>query len=192
MKVKGFNVQGPLLIEPKVIYDNRGFFVERFRVDLFSELGIRDLIQDNYSSSAFGVLRGLHFQDNPPQGKLISVTRGRIFDVAIDVRRNSPTFGKSIYIELDGNCPEWFWIPPGFAHGFQVLSREGADVLYKVDALYNPDGEHGIAWNSPELNIPWPIKEAILSPRDRTQMSWRQFAIRCSLANLLELQVQLT
>jgi dTDP-4-dehydrorhamnose 3,5-epimerase len=173
VKISELGLKGLLLIEPKVIRDDRGFFVERFRSDLFSKLEIRNLVQDNFSRSAFGVLRGLHFQ-NPPQGKLISVTRGRIFDVAVDIRKDSSTFGKSIHIELDGDHPAWFWMPHGFAHGFQVLSREGADVLYKVDTFYNPDSEHGIAWDSPDLDIPWPVKKVIVSARDKTQMSWRQ------------------
>lgn len=168
MKVTKFEIDGPLLVEPKTIHDDRGFFTERYRVDVFAELGIENnFVQENYSLSAPGVLRGLHYQHNPPQGKLITCTTGRIFDVAVDIRRDSLSYGKWISVELDAKCPAWFWIPAGFAHGFCVLGDEPAGVLYKVDCGWNKDGEGGFLWNDSTLNICWPIESPRLSDKDR-------------------------
>lgn len=176
MEVQQFEIDGPLHIKLKTFHDNRGFFVERFNRNKFKELGLPvDFAQDNYSRSAAGVLRGLHFQNSPPQGKLVSCTRGEIFDVAVDVRLGSPTFGKHISVVLSGDSPALFWIPAGFAHGFYVTSPEGADVLYKVDNLWSPGGEQSLRWNSPELNIIWPTSSPILSDKDKIATPFSTF-----------------
>lgn len=175
MKITEFSVAGPLLIEPKIHGDSRGFFTERYRKDLFDELQIPHFFQDNHSRSSFGVLRGLHYQYDKPQGKLVTALSGAIFDVAVDIRASSPTFGKSIYVELHGDKPAWLWVPAGFAHGFTVISREGADVLYKVDVPYNASGEGGLSWNCKEFEIPWPLKEPLLSEKDKAQKSWAAY-----------------
>lgn len=175
MKVTKFNINGPLLIEPKVFGDARGFFTERFRKDFFTELGLPEFIQDNYSRSAPRVLRGLHYQYDLPQSKLVTAVSGTIFDVAVDIRKGSPTLGKSVFVELSGDRPAWFWVPEGFAHGFQALSGDGADVLYKVNAPYIPSSEGGIRWNDPILNIPWPIMTATLNERDASLTGWQRY-----------------
>lgn len=176
MKVTEFKIKGPLLIEPKMFGDARGFFVERYRKDLFAELGLPEFIQDNYSRSSANVLRGLHYQFDQPQSKLISVASGSIFDVAVDIRKGSSTFGEHVHVELDGDHPAWFWVPAGFAHGFQVLSKNGADMLYKVDVPYNPQGEAGIAWNDSQVAIAWPgTEKPSLSERDQRQPDWRSY-----------------
>lgn len=167
MEIRKYEIDGPLLIELKTFKDNRGFFAERFNEASFNKLGLpTNFIQDNFSKSHYGVLRGLHYQFDPPQGKLVSCTRGEIFDVAVDIRKNSPTFGKYISTVLSGEKPSLFWIPPGFAHGFCVLSTEGADVLYKVDNLWNGAGEGCILWNDKTIGIKWPIDNPILSQKD--------------------------
>lgn len=173
MKVTEFEIQGPKLIELRTFGDGRGFFVERYRKDLFSEIGLpATLVQDNFSRSQADVLRGLHYQFDAPQGKLVTALSGRIFDVAVDIRKNSSTFGQYVSVEIDGQRPAWFWIPPGFAHGFLVLSPEGADVMYKVDAYYNAKGEAGIAWNDRELAVAWPKPNPLLSEKDAAQPGW--------------------
>lgn len=174
VKITDFNIKGPLLIEPKRFGDSRGFFVERYRKDMFAELGLPEFVQDNYSRSTSKVLRGLHFQFDRPQSKLVSAASGRIFDVAVDIRRDSPTCGQHVAVELHGDLPAWFWVPAGFAHGFQVLG-ESADLLYKVDVPYNQDGESGIAWDDPEIAIQWPESEPALSDRDKRLASWKSY-----------------
>ncbi len=151
---------GLKLYTPKVFGDERGFFSERFKLSFLEEMSLSQVrfVQDNYSRSAQGVLRGLHFQYAEPQSKLVTVTRGRVWDVAVDIRRDSPTFGRWASVELSGDRPQWYWIPAGFAHGFVALSSEGADLWYKVDALYAPQGEGSIRWDDPELNIRWPTE----------------------------------
>lgn len=179
MNIHRFEIPELMLIEVPRFGDARGFFTERFKKDEYKAAGIEaDFIQDNYSRSAFGVLRGLHFQYSKPQGKLITCTRGRIFDVAVDIRKDSKTFGQAVTTILDGAKPSWFWIPAGFAHGFAVLSDEGADLWYKVDALYNPEGEGAILWSDAELNIQWPkeILDSIsLSGRDQQAASFAEY-----------------
>ena len=173
MKVTPLEIEDVLLVELTVHADARGFFVERFGLDRFRELGLPTaFVQDNQSRNRPGVLRGLHYQHTPPQGKLVGVTRGRIWDVAVDVRPDSPTFGQMVSAELSDVNGRLLWIPAGFAHGFCVLGDEPADVLYKVDAPYGPGGEGGIAWNDPDLAVPWPIAEPIVSDRDRTMQSF--------------------
>jgi dTDP-4-dehydrorhamnose 3,5-epimerase len=176
MRVTRLDIEDVLLIELAVHGDARGFFVERFQVERFREHGLPiQFAQDNHSRSGPSVLRGLHYQHTPAQGKLIGVTRGRIWDVAVDVRPDSPTFGRSASVELSDMNGRLLWIPAGFAHGFCVLGNEPADVLYKTDALYNPNGEGGIAWNDPELDVPWPIDDPIVSDRDRTMQSFASY-----------------
>lgn len=168
MEVQKFEIEGPLLIHLKTFHDNRGFFVERYNETKFKEIGLSNkFVQDNFSRSSFGVLRGLHYQNTPPQGKLVSCTHGEIFDVIVDIRSNSPTFGKHISVILNGNNPAHFWVPAGFAHGFCVTSKEGADVLYKVDNLWAPTGEGCILWSDKDLNINWPNYIQTVSEKDQ-------------------------
>ena len=175
MEIQKFDIEGPLLITLKTFYDNRGFFVERFNEARFKDHGLpTKFVQDNFSKSSYGVVRGLHFQHSPPQGKLVSCTHGEIFDVALDVRKNSPTFGKHISVNLNGDTPRLLWIPAGFAHGFCVLSKEGADVMYKVDSLWNGAGEGCILWNDPEIGIKWPIDTPLLSPKDLVGLPFKE------------------
>jgi dTDP-4-dehydrorhamnose 3,5-epimerase len=146
-----------ILVRPKILGDERGFFLETFRSDLFSEAGISAaFVQDNHSGSQRGVLRGLHYQIRQPQGKLVRVLSGEIYDVAIDLRRSSPTFGKWAGINLTAREKELLWIPPGFAHGFYVLS-EWAEIVYKATDYYAPQWECSLLWNDPALHIEWPI-----------------------------------
>lgn len=165
--IQQFEISGPLLISPKIFGDERGFFTERFRAHEFKQIQLPEFIQENFSRSQKNVLRGLHLQYNKPQGKLVTATRGKIFDVAVDVRKDSGTYGKHVAVTLDGDRPQWFYVPVGFAHGFYVLSDEGADVLYKTTCYYNPKGEAAILWNDPELNIAWPSQNPVLSEKDR-------------------------
>jgi len=162
------SVPGVIVIEPDVFGDHRGMFMETFRRDRYVELGMRlEFVQDNFSTSTKGTLRGLHYQLLHPQGKLVFVTRGEVFDVAVDIRRDSPTFGKWCGEILSDQNHKQMWVPPGFAHGFVVLS-ERADFQYKVTANYSPNDERAIAWNDPEIGIRWPLDgEPILSKRDQ-------------------------
>jgi len=167
LEIQKFDIEGPLLVRLKTFHDNRGFFVERYHEKKFKEAGLpTNFVQDNFSRSAFSVVRGLHFQNDPAQGKLVTCLNGEIFDVAVDVRPNSPTYGQHVSVTLKGDEPAWFWIPAGFAHGFCVTSKEGADVFYKVDALYAPNTEKSLNWKSPDLKISWPVENPILSPKD--------------------------
>jgi dTDP-4-dehydrorhamnose 3,5-epimerase len=157
MKVTPTGLPGVLVLEPRVFGDSRGFFLESFNQRVFSEATGLNLqfVQDNHSRSGKGVLRGLHYQLHQPQGKLVRVVRGAVFDVAVDVRRSSPHFGKWVGIELTEENQRQFWVPPGFAHGFLVLS-ETADFLYKTTDYYAPEHERCIAWNDPAIAIRWP------------------------------------
>lgn len=156
-----------VLIEPKVFQDGRGFFMETYKFSDFAEFGITErFVQDNHSRSKKGVIRGLHYQ-NPPkaQGKLVRVVAGEIFDVAVDIRKGSPTYGKWVGERLSAENKRMLYIPPGFAHGFCVLSEE-AEVVYKVTEEYAPELEAGIIWNDPEIRIAWPIANPIISDKD--------------------------
>jgi dTDP-4-dehydrorhamnose 3,5-epimerase len=167
MEVAPLKLSGLLLVTLRIYRDARGFFVERFQAKEFSKHGLpSSFAQDNHSRSLPGVLRGLHFQSDPGQGKLIGVLRGRIWDVVVDLRGRSPTFGQSYGIELTDENGLQLWVPAGFAHGFCVLGDEPADVLYKVDAPYNPGGEGGIHWADPDLAIAWPESNPMVSGRD--------------------------
>jgi len=157
---------GVLLIQPDVFGDARGFFMETYHVAKFRELGIdAEFVQDNHSRSARGVLRGLHFQEPNPQGKIVRCPRGAIYDVAVDVRRGSPSFGKWYGIELSEENKRMLWVPPGFAHGFCALT-DLAELVYKCTALYDPAADRSIAWNDPAIGIEWPLREPTLSPKD--------------------------
>jgi dTDP-4-dehydrorhamnose 3,5-epimerase len=157
-----------VLVQPKVITDDRGFFFETYRRTEYAQLGIDvEFLQDNHSRSVRGTIRALHFQLTPGQAKLIRVARGTIYDVAVDLRRGSPTFGQFEAFELSDENAQQVFIPVGFAHGFCVTSDE-ADVAYKVSSYYEPETERGIAWDDPEIGIPWPAAEALVSDRDRT------------------------
>jgi dTDP-4-dehydrorhamnose 3,5-epimerase len=153
-------------VAPTVRGDDRGFFLERYKASAYAAHGIGPFVQDNHSRSARGVLRGLHWQLPPhAQGKLVSVLRGRILDVAVDLRRGSATFGRWVAAELDDRTFEQLWVPPGFAHGFVVLSEE-ADVHYKTTAEYAPDAERGLSWNDPDVAVDWGVDAPRVSARD--------------------------
>ena len=169
MNVTPTRIPDVLLIEPRVFGDARGFFFESFNHRAFQEAAGLDIsfVQDNHSRSAQGVLRGLHYQVRQPQGKLVRVVRGAVFDVAVDIRRDSPTFGQWTGTELSENNHHQLWIPPGLAHGFLVLS-ESADFLYKTTDYYAPQHERAIAWNDPDIGIEWPLaKPPLLSSKDQ-------------------------
>lgn len=167
MKVVATEVPEVLILEPKVFGDDRGFFLETYQRDRYAQHGISDeLIQENLSFSHRGVLRGLHLQWPHPQGKLVQVLTGEVFDVAVDVRRGSPRFGRWVGIHLAAENRHQLWIPPGFAHGFCVTSEE-ALFSYKCSDLYHPEAELGIRWDDPEIGIDWPLDGAPeLSPKD--------------------------
>jgi dTDP-4-dehydrorhamnose 3,5-epimerase len=156
-----------ILIEPKKYGDARGFFMETYKYSDFARTGIKEyFVQDNYSRSSMGVLRGLHYQKNPnAQGKLVQCIKGRIFDVAVDIRRGSPTFRRWVSAELSEDNNLMLYVPPAFAHGFVVLS-ESADVVYKCTGEYVPQDDRGIIWNDPDLGITWPVKDPLLSEKD--------------------------
>lgn len=155
-----------LIIEPKLLGDQRGFFFEAFRADRYAIHGLsRPFVQDNISRSAHGVIRGLHLQNPRCQGKLVSVLRGHVIDVAVDVRVASPTFGQHVAVELSEENRRQFWMPRGFAHGFAVLS-DVADLFYKCDEYYSPPDEITVRWNDPAIGIAWGLDNPVLSPRD--------------------------
>jgi len=157
-----------VLVEAVAFADARGFFKETFKRSAFADHGLpTEFVQDNFSRSARGVLRGLHYQLEPrAQGKLVSVLHGAIFDVAIDIRKGSPTFGRWVGVRLDGEEHKMLWVPEGFAHGFAALS-DATDVAYRVTREYAPEADRGIRWDDPALSIDWPIDEPILSEKDR-------------------------
>jgi len=163
-----------VILEPRVFGDERGFFFESYNQQSMAEIGITDrFVQDNHSSSSRNVLRGLHYQVKNPQGKLVRVVEGEILDVAVDLRRGSPTFGRSEAVRLSGENKRMLWIPVGFAHGFLVLS-ERAQVLYKATDFYSPEHERTVAWNDPDLKIRWDLKaEPIVSAKDQRGVSFR-------------------
>ena len=162
-------IDGVLILEPKVFGDERGFFFESWNQDTFKKVtGVRrDFVQDNHSRSSQGVLRGLHYQLNNPQGKLVRVVNGRVLDVAVDLRRSSSTFGRYVAVELSADNKRELWVPEGCAHGFLVLS-ESADFLYKTTDFYDPSDEYAIRWNDPDLAIDWGLQdiEPSLSAKD--------------------------
>lgn len=171
MKIIQTTVQDALILEPKIFGDARGFFMESWSRRNFAAAGLNaDFVQDNHSRSQRGVLRGLHYQIRHPQGKLVRVVAGEVFDVAVDLRRSSPTFGQWTGVILSAENQRMFWVPPGFAHGFLVLS-ESADFLYKASDYYVPECERSLLWSDPDLAIAWPLETIgapILAAKDTT------------------------
>lgn len=166
MTIRETSLPGVLLVEPQIFRDGRGFFIETFSSRGVAGTGIpQNFVQDNHSRSARGVLRGLHYQLNNPQGKLVHVARGRVFDVAVDIRVGSPTFGKWYGAELNDENLNSLWIPGGFAHGFLVLS-DVADVIYKCTHFYDGSDDHGVAWNDQRIGIDWPSMNPQVSAKD--------------------------
>jgi len=168
MNIVETGIPGPLIIEPQVFGDERGFFMETWNETAFARAGLdRTFVQDNHSHSQKGVLRGLHFQNPGPQGKLVRVTRGAVFDVAVDLRRSSAHFGQWTGVELSAENKRMFWVPEGFAHGFLTLENK-TDFLYKCTAPYAPRSEHTLAWDDPEVGIEWPLggSDPIISEKD--------------------------
>lgn len=170
MKITPAPLDGLLIIEPRVFKDTRGYFYESFQQDRYLKAGLPLFVQDNVSCSTANTLRGLHYQLPRPQGKLVWVSQGSVWDVAVDIRRSSPTFGQWFSITLSDENPIQMYIPPGFAHGFCVLS-ETAIFHYKCTDFYAPECEHGICYNDPKLNISWPITQPILSDKDNTYLT---------------------
>jgi len=160
-------IPGVLLLRPKVFGDDRGFFFESYHQKRFEDLGIAEnFVQDNHSRSRRGTVRGLHYQLSHPQAKLCRVIAGEVFDVAVDIRRGSPTFGKWVGAVLSAENQQQIYIPTGFAHGFSVLS-ETAEFLYKCSDFYYPEDEHGVLWNDSQLKIDWRVREPVISPKDK-------------------------
>ena len=172
-------IEGVIIIEPTVFGDNRGYFMETYQQQEFQAGGVDTVfVQDNQSKSRKGVLRGLHFQKNYPQGKLVRVINGEVFDVAVDLRKNSKTYGKWVGVVLSAENKKQFYIPKGFAHGFLVLSEE-AEFVYKCDELYHPEDEGGLAWDDQMVGIDWPISadmEVLLSEKDKVHPSLGAFS----------------
>jgi len=169
MRITSTALPEVLVIEPDVYADKRGFLVQAFSTQRFAEAGLpTTFVLENHSHSIGGVIRALHFQLRTPQGKLVTAISGEIFDVVVDVRVGSPTFGKWAATTLSASKPRYLWIPPGFAHGFAVLS-DTADVLFKFTAPYDPDDQWGVRWNDPAIGIPWPIESPLLSDADRAR-----------------------
>ena len=175
MKVQPTQIAGVLIVEPDVFGDDRGFFMESYNEREMRKIGIdAHFVQDNHSRSQRNVLRGLHYQVRQPQGKLVRVVSGTVFDVAVDIRRNSPTFRKWVGVELSAENKRMFWMPPGMAHGFIVLS-DSADFLYKATDYYAPEFERTILWNDPDLGIEWPlVGEPVLSSKDAAGLPFRE------------------
>lgn len=175
MEVVELPLAGLKLVKPRVFADSRGFFLETYQANRYAEAGVDcTFVQDNHSRSVKGTLRGLHFQSHPGQAKLIRVGQGRIYDVAVDIRPSSPTFGQWQGVYLDGETHHQLFIPVGFAHGFCVVS-EIADVLYKASANYDAATECTIRWNDPEIGVEWPIDSPILSARDQAGPPFAEF-----------------
>ncbi|WP_295767935.1 dTDP-4-dehydrorhamnose 3,5-epimerase [uncultured Mucilaginibacter sp.] len=178
MNVTTTNIEGLLIIEPRIFPDDRGYFYESYNKNKFADAGITaDFVQDNQSFSHKGTLRGLHGQANPfAQGKLVRVLQGRVLDVAVDIRKNSPTYGRHVSVELSGDNHKQFWVPPGFLHGFVTL-EDNTIFTYKVTNFYDKASEIGVIWNDPTLGIGWGINEseALLSPKDELLPAFADF-----------------
>jgi dTDP-4-dehydrorhamnose 3,5-epimerase len=175
IKVESRHLQDVVVLVPDIFRDDRGFFMETFREDQFSEKGLpTHFVQDNHSRSVKGVVRGLHFQWDPPMGKLMRVTLGSAFLVAVDIRKGSPTLGKWVGIEASAENRRLVWAPAGFARGFCVLS-DAAEIQYKCTGIYNNKGESGIRWDDPAIGIDWPVKDAQLSEKDRNAQTLAQW-----------------
>lgn len=178
MHVEATSLPGVLLIKPRIFHDDRGRFFESFQAKRYAEHGVREnFVQDNISYSKKGTLRGLHYQLQHPQGKLVSVIQGKVFDVAVDIRLGSKTFGQSFGCELSDENHHQLYVPPGFAHGFYVLSDDVC-FQYKCTDYYAPNDEYGIAWDDPSLNINWPLQDQpLLSPKDKLYVALRDTPI---------------
>ncbi|MEC5317853.1 dTDP-4-dehydrorhamnose 3,5-epimerase [Brenneria populi subsp. brevivirga] len=178
MQVKDTRIEGVKIVQPKVFGDARGFFLETFEKRRYQEMLSIDLdfVQDNHSRSSKGVLRGLHFQRSNPQGKLVRVVRGEVFDVAVDIRPGSPTYGAWEGVILSEENKTQFWIPPGLAHGFVVLS-DVADFEYKCTDYYNPANEGCLLWNDPDVGIEWPVTEPLLSEKDKLGKRFKELTV---------------
>lgn len=167
MKTIPTELPGVLIIEPRVFSDARGFFFESYHAERYGQAGVSPaFVQDNHSCSKLGTIRGLHYQLRRPQAKLLRVLRGTVFDVAVDIRRGSPTFGRWVSAELSADNKRQLYVPAGFGHGFCVVS-DTAEVEYKCSDVYVADDQHGVLWNDPTLGIPWPVREPLLSDQDR-------------------------
>jgi dTDP-4-dehydrorhamnose 3,5-epimerase len=178
IRIESEHLNGLVVLAPEVFEDERGFFMETFRTDQFKQLGLpHEFVQDNHSRSQKGVLRGLHFQWEPPMGKLMRVTYGSAFLVAVDIRKGSPTLGKWFGIEVSAKNKKQVWAPAGFARGFYTLS-DFAELQYKCTGTYNNKGESGILWNDPALGIEWPVKELIMSDKDKNAQTFAQWLER--------------
>ena len=178
MQIEKTKIEGLLVITPNVFKDDRGYFYESFNTSQWEKLGLKDeFVQDNQSLSGKGILRGLHFQAPPyAQGKLVRVIKGAVIDVAVDIRKDSPTYGESVSIELSEENFKMFWVPAGFAHGFSTLGDEPADLIYKItDGEYSPEGEGGILYNDPAFNIDWQVESPVISERDKAQKSFDEY-----------------
>jgi len=176
MKISSVVIEDLKVIELDIYKDSRGFFVERFNKKVFEEFGLPiEYFQDNFSYSLPNVIRGLHYQQNPSQAKFVGCVRGRIWDVAVDIRKNSPTFGQYFGVELSGQNCKLLYIPAGFAHGFCVLGDEPADVAYKVDNSYSKAGDGGIAFDDADLAIDWPVENPIVSDKDKLLPSFAEY-----------------
>ncbi|MGD2087448.1 MAG: dTDP-4-dehydrorhamnose 3,5-epimerase [Candidatus Aminicenantes bacterium] len=178
VKIESEQLNGAVVIVPEVYEDERGFFMEVFRADQFRKLGLpTEFVQDNHSRSQKGVLRGLHFQWDPPMGKLMRVTYGRAFLVAVDIRKGSPTLGQWFGIEVSAENKKQVWAPAGFARGFYTLS-DSAEIQYKCTGIYNNKGESGILWNDPEIGVKWPEMNPVLSKKDQNAQTMAQWLAR--------------
>jgi dTDP-4-dehydrorhamnose 3,5-epimerase len=180
LKYTKLNIPDVILIEPQIFGDERGFFMETWREDEFKKSAADySFVQDNHSKSSKGILRGLHYQIKHAQGKLVRVTLGKVFDVAVDLRKNSPCFGKWAGVTLSSENRSMLWVPPGFAHGFYVMSDE-AEFIYKCTDYYAPEHEHSIKWDDPDLAIEWPVIEGItplLSAKDKAGTSFKSAVV---------------
>ena len=175
MEIVQTPIQGVMLIKPKVWGDARGYFVETWQKERYEAAGISlPFVQDNHSKSTYGILRGLHFQKTRPQGKLVHVSLGSVFDVVVDIRTGSPSFGQWYGVELTQDNQWQLWVPPGMAHGFVVTSQV-AHFHYKCTDYYCPNDEGGIRWNDPDLGTVWPVEQPVLSDKDKIAPSWQKF-----------------
>jgi dTDP-4-dehydrorhamnose 3,5-epimerase len=177
MKIHPTEIPNVVVLEPKVFEDQRGFFMEIYRKSLFRELGVDvDFVQDNHSRSVKNTLRGLHYQIHNPQGKLVRVIRGEVFDVAVDLRRASPTFGRWVGVTLSEQNRLQLYVPPGLAHGFCVTS-DVAEFAYKCSDYWHPEHERTLLWNDPHVGVKWPTCEPILSEKDRRGLPWSEIPV---------------
>lgn len=176
MKIIPARIPDVLILEPQVYGDTRGFFIETWNRRAFAEAGLDlDFVQDNHSRSGQGILRGLHYQAKHPQGKLVRVTQGKVFDVAVDMRASSPTCGQWVGVELSADNQRMVWVPPGFAHGFYVMS-DSADFLYKCTDFYAPEYERSLRWDDPDVGINWPLvagQAPVVSDKDAAGLGWQ-------------------